>query len=59
VARLDLEMVLASAVKPAMEIPTWSSITRIFFWWAAQNIILIKINSKKNEASSQLLRHKF
>ena len=30
---IHLEMVLASAVRPAMETPTWSSMGRIFFWW--------------------------
>ncbi len=28
---------LASAVSPAMEIPTWLSTCRIFFWWAASS----------------------
>lgn len=28
---------LASAVSPAMEMPTWLSTCRIFFWWAASS----------------------
>jgi hypothetical protein len=31
--RIHREMVLASAVSPAIDTPTWSSIGRIFFWW--------------------------
>ena len=31
--RIQREIVLASAVRPAMDTPTWSSMGRIFFWW--------------------------
>ena len=37
-ALIHLEMERASAVRPAMEIPTWSSMGRIFFWWEERSL---------------------
>ena len=37
-ALIHLEMERASAVRPAMEMPTWSSMGRIFFWWDERSL---------------------